>query len=214
MPNFKPDLSSPVNTDIRILRQDSVLWRIHLKKYRPTQFNHTNRPKGSGADGGRFDKNDDGSYGYFYAGSDTVAAVTETLLRDRKDSDVYRVPRSFLANRMLSKLRVVKKLEVVKLHGNGLAKIGQDSWLTACDPNEYDDTREWSSCIRNWAPTACGFRWRPRHDNDRFAFVFFDDRCTENAFEVLETYPIDQGGYGYSLVKRAAKSRNAIVSLT
>ncbi len=165
--------------------------------------------------GGRFDCTD-GTWAYLYAGADTVAAVAETILRDRPHpAQPYLVPAAKLRDRDISAIELAEDLVVVKLHGTGLAAIGQkDNWLTSCGPNDYLKTRKWADQIRTWAPTACGLEWRARHDNDRFAYIFFQDRCTAGAIKqvVGKSYPIDAHGRGFLYVQRACAKHNATAS--
>jgi hypothetical protein len=131
------------------------LWRVHSDAFEPGQFNPTIPTRFSG---GQFDS-PDGRYAYLYAGSDTIAAVAETLLRDRRPSGAFLVPRKRVEGKRLSRLSRVRELSIVVLHGSGLTAIHQTAELTSLGP-------------------ACGFEWRPRHDNDRFAYLFFADRCS------------------------------------
>jgi hypothetical protein len=149
------------------------------------------------------------------AGSDTIAAVAETLLRDRPYVPMaYQVPFVKLRDKMISKLEVSRPRDAVRLHGAGFHAIGQsDNWLTSCGAGEYQDTRPWARAIRHWSPTATGIEYRPRHEDDRLAYVFFADRCPAGAFNVLDTFPIDVAGPGFTLVKRAAGKLNAVLRL-
>ena len=44
-------------------------------------------------------------------------------------------------------------------------------------------TRCWASALRGWAPWAAGLTWRSHREPEGFAYVFFDDRCPDGAFE-------------------------------
>ncbi len=161
--------------------------------------------------GGRFDSAD-GSYAFLYAGSDPVACVAETLLRDR-NAVPYRVPAKRLLGLRLSELEVARDWVVVNLFGPSLSAIGQDAWLTSCGPADYPVTRRWAAAIRAWAPAASGLVWRARHDNDRFAYVLFSDRSPHDALTVVTSDPVDKPGPAFTAVRDAARLHNAIVSL-
>jgi hypothetical protein len=210
MPKNTPDPAQTHTPVQKELSRGLELWRVHSDTFAPDAFNPTVPGPFSG---GRFDSHD-GSYAHLYAGSDSIAAVAETLLRDRPPSSfVYQVPIMKIRGKRLSKLRLLADLTLVKLHGNGPAALGQsDDWITSCGPSDYPTTRLWAATIRNVAPDAAGIVYRPRHDNDRYAYVFFQDRCPIPSFEVLRSHPIDQPGMGFSLVNRAALHHNAVLA--
>lgn len=212
MPPAPPNLEIAATPIITTIRQGTVIWRIHSSIYGATQYNPTIPGPMSG---GRFDATTNDSYAYLYAGSDTIAAVAETLLRDRPNVPmVYQVPLIKLRDKMISKLETSTPLNTVKLHGAGLHAIGQsDNWLTSCGAGEYQHTRPWASAIRHWSPIAAGIEYRPRHEDDRLAYIFFADRCPEGALNVLDTFRIDEAGNGFTLVKRAAGKLNAVLQL-
>ena len=166
------------------LAAGTVLWRVHSDSFEPVQFNPTRPTRFSG---GRFDSCD-GSYAHLYAGSDTIAAEAETLLRDRPPSGAFLVPRKRTQAKRLSRLRLVRELPVIVLHGAGLSAIRQTAELTSSGAGDYAACRAWALALRTDAPAACGFEWRPRHDNDRIAYVFFDDRCSSGDFVPERSY--------------------------
>ncbi|MBW2736836.1 MAG: RES family NAD+ phosphorylase [Deltaproteobacteria bacterium] len=212
MPSFPPDLDFAATPLITTIEHGTVLWRIHSSIYGGTQYN----PRIPGVmSGGRFDATNADTYPYLYAGGDTIAAVAETLLRDRPSEPmVYQVPFVKLRDKTISKLEISTPLEVVKLHGGGFHALGQsDHWLTSCGAGEYEDTRLWAQAIRRWSPVATGIEYRPRHDDDRLAYLFFGDRCPTGAFNVLNSYPMGIAGVGFTLVKRAAGKLNAVLRL-
>ena len=210
MPWFEPDSGAPVAAESIELSAGSRLWRIHSDDFAAGSFNRTVPGPHRG---GRFDSYD-GSYAYLYAGADTTAAVAETLLRDRPPSGhTFRIPAARLYAIRLSSLVVRHDLTLVRLHGSGLSAIGQDAWLTSCGADEYGRTRQWAAALRAWAPWAQGLEWRARHDDDRLAYVFFEDRCSDAGFGVATTYACDRPGLGFHLVRRAAARHHAVVRL-
>jgi len=211
MPENRPDTSRSFEPRISNLDSCLRLWRIHSNEFAANEFNPTVPTDKSG---GRFDTLA-GDYAYLYAGSDVKAAVAETLLRDRPPEKVYyQIPDVRIRGKSLSEIRLRFDLEVVKLHGNGPAAIGQeDNWITSCSSKYYPITREWASAIRGWAPGASGIVYRPRHDNDRFAYVFFDDRCPDCPFETIGSKPIDMAGPGAMMIRDAVMDYNALFKL-
>ncbi|NQW73554.1 MAG: RES family NAD+ phosphorylase, partial [Actinobacteria bacterium] len=53
--------------------------------------------------------------------------------------------------------------------------MGAPLSLTKCDADQYELTRAWAHALRTWFPQVDGFQYRPRHDEDAFAWVLFDD---------------------------------------
>jgi hypothetical protein len=183
------------------------VWRVHSDCFEPAQFNPTIPTPFSG---GRFDSTD-ASYAYLYTGSDTIAAVAETLLRDRPPSGAFLVPRRRVQDKRLSRLRLIRALPVVVLHGAGLTAIRQTAELTSSGAGDYASCRAWARALRVDAPLGCGFEWRPRHDNDRLAYVFFGDRCSRSDFVSERSYALIEG-YGRTLLKRALARHGATLT--
>lgn len=192
---------------IALLAAGTLVWRVHSDCFEPAQFNPTIPTPFSG---GRFDSTD-GSYAYLYAGSDTMAAVAETLLRDRPPFGAFLVPRKRVQDKLLSRLRLTRERPIVVLHGTGLSAIRQTAELTSSGAGDYAICRAWARALRVDAPLACGFEWRPRHDNDRFAYVFFSDRCSSSDFVSERSYALIEG-HGRGLLKRALARYGATFS--
>lgn len=55
--------------------------------------------------------------------------------------------------------------------GPALSQLGQDTWLTKCEPNKDVLTRRWAAAIAGWAPEAAGLAYRCRHDEDSLAWM-------------------------------------------
>ncbi len=200
MPRYEPPATCPGSPQVEPLARGSRLFRIHSRTFGPTDFNPT--AAASPFRGGRFDSVD-GSFACFYAGQDADVAVAETLLRDlTADGGPRLLPFSALRGRMLSTIAVRADTELTSLHGAGLQQIGQDSWLTKCDAHEYPQTRHWALAIRSWPPRTAGFVWRSKRDDDRFAYVLFEDRTPRGALAPLATVPLD-AGVGLVAVRRS-----------
>jgi hypothetical protein len=193
---------------LHVLRAGTNVWRVHSKQFEPTQFNPGPPPPQGG---GRFDS-ENGSYAHLYAAQDTIAAIAETLLRDHPPSGAYQLPFKRVQDKRISKLRLMRDLPVVSLHGSGLTAVRQTAELTASSPLEYPTTRAWARALRNAAASAVGLEWRPRHDNDRFAYVFYGDRCSQADFTVEATYELAQGS-GLRLLRNALNRHSATVDV-
>jgi hypothetical protein len=136
-------------------------------------FNPTAQP--SRLDGGRFDSLD-GSFAYTYLGDTDQVAVAERLCRDLPHGGAARlVLKADVVGKRLSTVEVSRDLRVLVLHGAALTQVGATLDLTKCEADQYEITRAWAVALRTWFPDVDGFRYRPRHDEDRLAWVLFDD---------------------------------------
>lgn len=184
---------------------------MHSGDFAPTAFNPTPAPTADR--GGRFDSLD-GDYGYLYAGEDHYVAVAEALLRDVPfpEGGPRQLPFRVVRNRNLSWLETTRDLSLVSLRGADLGHVGQDVWLTKCEAAEYVQTRRWAAAIRRWVPDAAGFVWRSRRDEERLAYVFFDDRTPEGSFVAVgDPLPIDEGA-GLVRVRKALLRHNVVLT--
>lgn len=191
MPAKPPPAGCPGTPVMERLAAGSQLWRVHTDRYEPVGFNPTARP--SVESGGRFDALD-GSYSYLYAAADEAGAFAEAFVRNL-DYDAVGprlLPAAAVAGRVVSQLEVRHDLALVSLHGADLQQLGQDEWLTSCDESGYPLTRRWAAAVRAWAPTAAGFVWRAKRDQDRFAYVLFGDRTPTAALYGSRSEPLDR----------------------
>ncbi|HEX8645752.1 MAG TPA: RES family NAD+ phosphorylase [Thermoleophilaceae bacterium] len=156
----------------------TVLSRVHRTAHAACGFNPIASDILFG--GGRFDATDDESYGYLYAGESDEAAVAEALLRDVDANDRgYRfLAKRYWRGRQLSRVRTTRPVTVVSLRsGTDLGAIGQDTWLTTCDADDYPQTRNWAHWLRQIVPDAAGIVWISKREPAAEAFVLFEDRC-------------------------------------
>ncbi|MFI7599074.1 RES family NAD+ phosphorylase [Actinoplanes sp. NPDC049681] len=168
-----PPASPPGDPVIDILHEGTRLFRVHQDRYAADAFNPKKQP--SILDGGRFDSLD-GSYAYTYLGDTAAAAIAETICRDVPINGSPRlVPRSRISGRSLTAVDITRDVSVLVLHGAALNQVGAPLDLTKCEADQYVMTRRWAQALRMWCPGVAGFRYRPRHDEDRLAFVLFDD---------------------------------------
>jgi hypothetical protein len=117
--------------------------------------------------GGRFDATERDPHGFLYAALDDGPAVAEALLRNiMSDHRGYRLlPRPSWAGRELSRLTTTIPLTLIALRtGTDLGTVGQDSWLTTCDPDDYPQTREYAKWLRNLSAAAHGAAWLSKRD--------------------------------------------------
>ena len=178
-----------------LLAAGTRLARVHSARFGATDFNPT--VARDPLHGGRFDATPTDEYAFLYAAQDDRTAVSESVLRDLpiNERGARLLPRARLPDLRISWLAPTVELGLVTLRsGRDLAAVGQDTWLTVAPAAEYAMTRRWASAIRAWAPWASGLTWRSLREPAGFAYVFFSDRCPENAFEELsEGIPLPPG---------------------
>jgi len=99
------------------------------------------------------------------------------------DDRGYRfLPKVSWRSRQLSRLTTTVDLSLIALRtGKDLGAIGQDSWLTSCDADDYPQTREWSRWLRQTDPTAHGAVWLSKRDPGETVMVIWEDRCPRGA---------------------------------
>ncbi|KXX54189.1 RES domain-containing protein, partial [Rhodococcus sp. LB1] len=99
--------------------------------------------------------------------------IAETYCRSLPlDDHIPRILRKAkLAGRVLSQVTVTDDAPVALVHGSHLAAIGQDTWLTKCDPVDYRTTRDWAASILHGTDGVLGIKYRARNDEDRFSVV-------------------------------------------
>ncbi|MDO9108227.1 MAG: RES family NAD+ phosphorylase [Coriobacteriia bacterium] len=178
---------------------------MHSARFEPTEFNPTDPDSLEAGGGGRFDS-PGGEPPYLYAARSSETAIAEALLRDLPfDARGAReLPAAAIAARSLSRLEVTGDLSLVALHGAGLAKVGQDTWLVHSDAGEYLQTREWGRAILSWNSQAHGLEWRPRHDDDGLSMCLYQDRAA-GRLKTISTLPLWEGE-GLALARAALLS--------
>lgn len=148
--------------------------------------------------GGRFDCTD-GSYGYTYLAAEPHVAIAEVFTRDLAPStEIRTIPATHLAGAVLQTVQTDVDIEVQLLHGKHLTMIGQTAAdLTKSEPHTYPRTRAVASRLIAAHPTAQGLRYRPRHDEDGFAYMLYttdpDQLLTELVSRVDGDQPLGQG---------------------
>jgi hypothetical protein len=173
---------SPVRYD---LPAGTTIWRVHHRRYGPTQFNDTLADAHFG--GGRFDGTASDPYSFLYGALSETAALSETLLRDLPfpDGNARTLLRSSVTGRRLCQLDLTTSLAMVSLVSSpDLAAVSQDYWLTHTDGKDYAFTRRWAQWLRAQVPWAQGFIWSTCRDLGQRSIVLFGDRCQETAMKL------------------------------
>jgi hypothetical protein len=156
----------------------TTLSRVHLARYPSEGFNPVE------ADllyaGGRFDSTSVDPYGFLYAALTDGGAIAETLLRDipANDRGGRFLSRVRWHERQLSRVTTTGDLTLITLQtGADLGAIGQDTWLTMCDGDDYPQTRDWAHWLRGLVPTAQGIIWLSKREPGVPVLILFEDRC-------------------------------------
>lgn len=178
-----------------MLPAGTVLTRLHDAAFDVAAFNPT--VARNALDGGRFDSTPDDPYAFLYAAGDDSTAVAEALLRELPvdERGGRLLPRRRLGGLRIGWLRTTRDLTLVSLRsGRDLAAVGQDGWLTVGPASDYEMTRRWATAIRSWDTEAAGMNWRSRLEPDGISYVFFADRCSDEALaEQHDDLPLPPG---------------------
>ncbi|MBP0617686.1 RES family NAD+ phosphorylase [Jiella sp. KSK16Y-1] len=112
----------------------------------------------------------DGSYGVLYAAAAREGAFAETFLRSPGRT---LLAGDFIARKAYVRLRIMRELRLVQLHGNGLARIGATAEVTH-GGLPYDAPQAWSAAIHAHPGQFDGIAYRARHDDGQIAYALFD----------------------------------------
>lgn len=154
---------------VEAIAQGTTLYRVGNLKFGLSYKREAPPPHG----GGRFDCVD-GSYGYSYFADDPGVALAEVFSRNLSPSrSVRTIQAAKFGEAVLMTVETIAEFEVQLLHGNHLTFIGHDVSLTKSDPSNYDETRKVAAELIADHPTAQGLRYRPRHDEDGFAYMLY-----------------------------------------
>ena len=178
MPKQPPPTNFTGTVPVATLGAGSELSRVHHADYAGKSFNPVASEVLFG--GGRFDSTAADPYDYLYAGETDDAAVAEALLRDidANDRGARFLPKKYWGGRALSRCTLAHDVTLVELRtGKNLGQVGQDTWLTTCEPDDYPQTRAWAHWLRAQAPGVQGIAWKSKREPAADAFVFFGDRC-------------------------------------
>lgn len=211
------DCPSPDGPLTRVLPAGTVWWRIHgsspVLSFRDTGAEAKQADPRTHGREGRFDCQA-GEYAYLYAGATKKVTIAEAFLRGAATMDPAArfVRRPRLDDRVLSRIELMQDLSLVDLCGaDGLARIGQDAWLTACDDVHYPITQQWAAAIRRWAPKVAGIVWISKRDNVREAAVLFADGVPAGALSGRDVRKLDSP-LGLALVTKVLAEFNVTVA--
>ncbi|MEI2263897.1 RES family NAD+ phosphorylase [Erwinia sp. CGal63] len=183
----EPLLITPVppdNLSVSLITVDAGerLHRIHLDKYRATQFN-------PGVEGNaRFSPIKDEkarAIPTLYAGSNFSCALMETLFHDVPHTSGFKsLAKGKFTGQNYSVIEVKEKLLLADLRGLALRKLGiKRSQLIDTEKNHYPDTRKWAEAIHSQCRDVQGLLWVSRQDDTARAVMIFGDRVRADALQ-------------------------------
>ena len=161
------------------------LWRVHARRFGPTQFNGTDR--GSA----RFSPLEDagGIVPTLYAGTTVEVALMEVVLRDVPVHSAGFVMRLDARNdpRRIAQLLPSRELRLADLSTLGLRRLGlQRPDVIDCNDSAYPSTRALAQWIYANCREAQGIAWTSRQDDNGQAIVLFEPRVAPMTFRVIE----------------------------
>ena len=122
-----------------------------------------------------------GEFRVCFLGENDSASFVETFLRD---PPVRLITRAELAQRRLSRFRMIRDLRLVKLHGEGLAQVGCTADLTSSAP-PYAAPQALSRELWEHDGHPDGIQYRCRHDNGLLAIALYHRAA--GALELLDS---------------------------
>jgi hypothetical protein len=137
---------------------------------------------------GRWDGSNQG-YGILYVGADSYAAYIECYGRQPEQrsfsSNSLLITETELSQRFLARFMSDKQLRFVQVCGNGLQKLGVDSQITSCPPDQYRFPREWGRVFHEHPDLVDGICYMSRHDNTKLCYGIFDRVASQISEEQL-----------------------------
>jgi hypothetical protein len=141
--------------------ESTILYRFYSRVNEPIFFDRSV--------GGRLNS-PDGSFGVLYAAHQKKGAFAETFLRT---PGRRLLPQDLIRKKGLVRLRSTRVLQVVELHGPGLAVLGATAEVTASAP-PYELPQAWSAALHDHPGGFDGIAYRARHDDNEVCYALFD----------------------------------------
>ncbi len=155
--------STPLPVDL--IAALTPLHRVHRAENDPLFFG----PGPGIAPTNRFDSAT-GAFGVLYVGLGFAAALVETLLRNpRRRMVAY----AEIETRSSSVIVCERPLNVVRLHGDGLQRLGLDNSISS---GPYEPCGAWADALWRHPEAPDGVAYRSRHDPDQICLALFERR--------------------------------------
>lgn len=181
-----PGPAAHLKLTLTTLPSGKILHRIHLQRYRATQFN----PGTTG--NARFSPIRTASgkpIPTLYASTSMAGALMETIFHDvPHTADLKTLDRRKLREQVHSRVRVQAPLQLVDLASVPLRKLGLTRrQLIDTEKHLYPATRKWAEAIHHQCAEAQGLSWVSRQDDTTRAFILFGDRIAADMLRQDQT---------------------------
>ncbi|MEQ1931053.1 MAG: RES family NAD+ phosphorylase [Parvularculaceae bacterium] len=175
---FPPDDIERRSPLAHFIDADEILSRFYGQAWGPIYFDRGKQ--------GRLNA-PDGAYGVLYAAVARRGSFAETFLRRSGDT---LIARDFVAARAHVSLRVRAPLKLVKLFGNGLARLGATAEVTH-GGLPYAAPQQWSAALHDHGGRFDGIAYTARHNDSEICAALFE-RAAAKIEEVSRETDLDQ----------------------
>ncbi len=169
-----------------------TLFRVHRSIYKADQFNDSR--KGDARFSRLMDAERKAVIPTLYAGTTLDCALMESVFHDVPyRPGLKTVSKSkYVENTIRSTLHLTADLQFVDLSSVALHKLGvAPADLTQTEAAYYTASREWALALYEQNPTAQGFIWTSRRDDDAKPILLFGDRVGPGMLEVgADAFPL------------------------
>lgn len=207
---MSPDATVPEPPDPSALDPLITVWtagrplvRCHPSSYGATEFN----PRAGTPGRFRPVRRRSRAVGTLYGADGAEGAVSETVFHDVPVRDEAKQVRLSRFNVYLrSTIAAGRGLRLVKLHGNGLRRVGATrAELIDSEADQYSALAAWGQALHDCPAEPDGLVWRSRQYDDALSVVLYGDRVRRAELEVVEP-PLPLAiGSGLELVQRLAE---------
>jgi hypothetical protein len=172
---------------LELLETAGPFWRIHETSRATIFFGRK----------GRLDYRFDdpaGRHGVLYCSNSPEGAFAETLLKGSKGKAF--VDSARIADRSIAQLTTRRRLRVVNLADNHLARLGCDSRLFS--DTAYEVAQAWSAALHDHPDAPDGLFCNARRDPSTRSLALFEDRVT-GTLGVKRSIELKNPTYGITL---------------
>ena len=183
-----------------------TVFRVHRSNYKADQFNDSR--KGDARFSPLIDAEREAVIPTLYAGTTLDCALMESVFHDVPyRPGLKTVSKSkYVEGAICSTLTLTSDLQLVDLSSVALHKLGiAPADLTQTEAANYAASREWAFALYKQNPTAQGFIWTSRRDDDAKAILLFGNRVESGTLEV--------GADTFSLLQLDGSARMEVLSL-
>ncbi|WP_446743515.1 RES family NAD+ phosphorylase [Silvibacterium acidisoli] len=183
-----------------------TVFRVHRSIYKADQFNDSH--KGDARFSPLMDAGRKAVIPTLYAGTTLDCALMESIFHDVPyRAGLKTVSKAkHVEGAICSSLHLTADLQLVDLSSVALHKLGvAPADLTQTEAAYYAASREWALALYEQNPTAQGFIWTSRRDDDAKAILLFGNRVMPGTLEVEAD--------AFSLLQPDGSARMEVLSL-